>query len=267
MFSFICCAKEEDAGREVVLEEPEVTPDTGDADPQAGIATPLTTVVPEPQVSDVCSTGVVEKSAVDPAPVLEERAQDGDEQTQEVVMNPDMEDFQVECTKKTDADLLGLNVIRDKQALVVTSLIPGGMIERWNSANPKQQVKYGSVIYATNGVCGGLKAQLEEIVRAETLTLKVCRHNRYTVIVEKKKVLGLDLQPDSMTVSGVTRPTKKLLAKDISLHGWNTDCPEGLEIISGDQLVEVNGLQGAPTELLEKVNETSGELKLVFARA
>lgn len=279
---FNCCAEKETPGLEVVEEM--VAADTGSADIPRGLvpAEPQAEVSREPPalVDPVEEApkppAEVPPVAEEPAPAAEEPAQAAEEEgalTVEAATQPeaakdtDVEEFEIECTKKAEGDPLGLDIFTNKKVFVVTGIISGGMVDRWNSANPSRQVKYGAVVYDVNGTSTGLEAMMQEVVKSDTLKLKVRRHNRYTVTVEKKKILGLDLKAGTTTVTCLTAPTPAAKAEDLSLHGWNKSCPEGFEIMGGDELVEVNGKRGTPQELFQSIRQGTGELKLAFVRA
>lgn len=209
----------------------------------------------------------------EPAPAVEEEAvlaaEAGTTQP-EVAQEASVDEFEIECTKKTADDKLGLDIlVTEKKVMVVTGLQSGGMIERWNAANPAKKVKRGALIYDINGVSDGLGPMMAEVAKSNTLKLKVRRRNRYTVTVQKKKLLGLDLKRGSLTVTKLTTTASKFStvnAEDLSLHNWNISCPEGLEIMEGDELVELNGKQVSVQDLQQNILESTGELRLTFVR-
>lgn len=177
----------------------------------------------------------------------------------------DVEEFEVVMTKAEAQETIGVDVLEMRRRLVVATNGEAGIIKRWNAEHPEQRVKYGAVVLDVNGVSSDMESMMQECKNCGTVKMKVQRCRRYTVFVpDKKEKLGIDLHPQTMEVRAIL--TSAALKDKVALATWNLTCDEGMEILPGDVLVEINGQSGTPEQMLRLIRKTEGELRLGFMR-
>lgn len=99
----------------------------------------------------------------------------------------DSRDFCI-CVNKIENPQLGIDVKRTpKIALLVKSVNLGGLVDKWNHANPPHlRVEAGNYIVTVNGISGDAEAMLKECQRENVLRMRVitdASHDRLATLV------------------------------------------------------------------------------------
>jgi len=153
------------------------------------------------------------------------------------------EEFVVELQRTPDR-AFGLNFhSSDGQMLIITEVLPGALLSRWNeTCLSSQVVRPWDCLYQVNGRSGfsqELVAQLKNIGRVELCFRRPWESN---VTVNKNgKVLGLLLSPT--TGAG-------LYVQDVQA---GAAMEAGVQIKAGDHIMAVNGQQTSAMDMIEMI--------------
>lgn len=173
----------------------------------------------------------------------------------------DFEEFEVVIAEKVADAPLGAYYITGKDQLVISRICKGGLLDRWNEDNPRGAVKPGSVVVSINS-----RTTLEEMAMecktATRLVLQVQFRSVYSVFapINKAHTLGLFVRPGTMVISRLES------MRQCTLTSWNEDCKAGYEIMPGDEIIQVNGSEGGPEDLLQAIKACDGDLCLILRR-
>jgi hypothetical protein len=162
-----------------------------------------------------------------------------------------------------DPNGLGLDVdITDGPTLLIDA-VQEGLVKNWNAKNPGSEVMPRDRFLEVNGVSGDAKLIIDELSKAQALSITVRRPIEFAVRIKKpndQSRLGLEL---SYCAGGATLLVKVINPGLIDL--WNKENP-GCVLEKGDRVVEVNGISGNSKELFEELTTNeSVELKCIKA--
>jgi len=135
-------------------------------------------------------------------------------------------------TRASSAEKLGIDVVVQKSVLVVTS-VGAGIVDEWNKkAEDGSKIGPGTVLERVNGATES-SATITNFSKDCKLECSVKRYMGTITATFEGKDLGLDLDTSTMIVKSVL--TNGLLGR------YNDSCEVGLEILSGDRMLHVNG--------------------------
>jgi len=163
----------------------------------------------------------------------------------------------------SDPNGLGLDVdITDGPTLLIDA-VQDGLVKSWNAKHPGSEVMPRDRFLEVNGIRGDAKLIIDELSKAQALSIVVRRPIEFAVSIKKpneQSRLGLEL---SYCAGGAT-----LLVKMINpglVDSWNKEHP-ACSLERGDRVVEVNGTAGNSKELFELLTtRDSVELKCIKA--
>jgi hypothetical protein len=158
---------------------------------------------------------------------------------------------------------LGLDVdITDGPTLLIDA-VQEGLIQNWNFTHPGSEVKAHHRFLEVNGVRGDAKSIIEEMSRAQVLSIVVRQPVEFSVNVSKpdnQSRLGLEL---SYCAGGTTLLV--MVVNDGLIATWNKEHPES-KLEKGDRVVQVNGTMGNSKDLFDMLTSSdSVELKCIKA--
>eukprot|EP00930_Biecheleria_cincta_P076979 TRINITY_DN64217_c0_g1_i1.p1 TRINITY_DN64217_c0_g1~~TRINITY_DN64217_c0_g1_i1.p1 ORF type:complete len:250 (+),score=36.13 TRINITY_DN64217_c0_g1_i1:77-826(+) len=159
--------------------------------------------------------------------------------------------FVVELQRTPDR-AFGLNFhSSDGQMLIITEVLPGGLLNRWNDmCLPSQVVRPWDCLYRVNGRSGFSQELVAQLKNSGRFELHFRRPRESNVSVTKNgKVLGLLLSPT--TGAG-------LYVQDVQA-GAAMDA--GAQVKAGDHIVAVNGHRTSAMDMIEMI-KTSDVLNL-----
>merc|ERR1719382_1142567 len=78
---------------------------------------------------------------------------------------------------RTRGDKIGMDVDHfDGERLLVATIAPGGLVERWNEEHPDSAVRPDDTIAEVNGIHGNVKELVEECSKHIVLNMKFLRY-------------------------------------------------------------------------------------------
>jgi len=189
-----------------------------------------------------------------------------DPEVQRSVLNQGRPDeFSIVLQKGPDPDSRGLGLdvdVSDGPTLLVDA-VQEGLIKRWNTEHPDQEVRCRDRFINVNGVRGDARKMIEELSNAETLNIYFKRPSEFSVRVRnpnEQDSIGLDLKYSN---GGATLLVEAV--NDGVVDDWNKE-NVGAAVSKGDRIYEVNGIQGDSKELYN-VLTTSDQLELKCMKA
>lgn len=155
--------------------------------------------------------------------------------------------FTIRIPERKEGMSLGVDLDVSSKGLLVLK-VKEGLVQAWNQAHPKLEVKHGDSIMSVGSTEGDSTAMLSEMKLFKPLEMRIRRGLTMVVSINKAKYedkkLGLSVT-NSQHIS--------LLVKDVTggiIGKWNEDNPDK-EIRSGDRIIEVDGIAGNPGAILE----------------
>eukprot|EP00746_Dinoflagellata_sp_MGD_P129189 gnl/MRDRNA2_/MRDRNA2_63426_c0_seq3.p1 gnl/MRDRNA2_/MRDRNA2_63426_c0~~gnl/MRDRNA2_/MRDRNA2_63426_c0_seq3.p1 ORF type:complete len:1240 (+),score=323.20 gnl/MRDRNA2_/MRDRNA2_63426_c0_seq3:134-3853(+) len=149
----------------------------------------------------------------------------------------------------------------------ITSVLPGGLIDSWNQANPSKAIQAGDFLVEVNGISAEEEEQIiQELQQSEELQIVIARENATAPQASQEFEVVLQKTPGSKL--GWTRDGNCILgiAEGGLVDSWNQANPSSA-IQEGDSIVEVNGISAeAEEELIMQELEQSDELQITMAR-
>eukprot|EP00746_Dinoflagellata_sp_MGD_P017721 gnl/MRDRNA2_/MRDRNA2_140888_c0_seq1.p1 gnl/MRDRNA2_/MRDRNA2_140888_c0~~gnl/MRDRNA2_/MRDRNA2_140888_c0_seq1.p1 ORF type:complete len:163 (+),score=39.30 gnl/MRDRNA2_/MRDRNA2_140888_c0_seq1:51-491(+) len=79
----------------------------------------------------------------------------------------------VRLERQDPQDALGMDVRHSGQALELTRIVPGKMLDNWNKAQPSKAVSMGDMICSVNGIAGSDRLMINECKESMVLELEV----------------------------------------------------------------------------------------------
>lgn len=169
----------------------------------------------------------------------------------------------VVLAKPPDRSPLGLELEIDvQQRLEMLTDPKTGPALEWNLMHPGASLRGGDVVEAVNGITGDAQELLTEIGASEVLELRMMRLVDFTVNVDKRTVLGIEVQERD----GRVVVEKVFDEGEIRRH--NAKCLAGYRVTPGNWLTAINGTSGTAQDLMQKLQGLEdGMVGLRFRRA
>mmetsp|Transcript_20503 Transcript_20503/g.56908 ORF Transcript_20503/g.56908 Transcript_20503/m.56908 type:complete len:718 (-) Transcript_20503:154-2307(-) len=169
-------------------------------------------------------------------------------------------DFEVVIEK--GANELGVDVVKHDAETLLISRITAGPVMVWNCANPQLCVRNGDRIVAVNDQRGDSELLIELIRTQNRLKLSLRRLLQIRVTVRRNESGRLGIN-----IAQHRRSLRILHISPGPFHLWNARVPLDLHVQTSDHIVEVNGVRGTATELLQAIEQSGNELSLVLVRS
>jgi len=155
-------------------------------------------------------------------------------------------EFVVSVEKAADGKLgLSFDTMEECCVQIVTRIVPTGLIEAWNKANPDRVVQVDDVLVAVNGASeqlvqkiGGSQGQLELVFR---------RPMPLTFSLTKEDQLGASLSPGTEAIFLQSIKEGGVFAKSIADFG----------VKPGDRIVSVNGRRQDASTMIKSLQEAA----------
>lgn len=172
-------------------------------------------------------------------------------------------DFEVKVDK--DGEELGLDVLHEDNETLLISRIKDGPLQSWNASHPDFAVQQGDRIVEVNGKRGSSELLIDTIRGERALQLTVRRLLEFIVVVQRPSTgntrLGLD-------VMQFDRSLRIEQVGDGPFRCWNDRAGLDRQVRASDFIVEVNGVRGTSTELLQAIhNDACLQLHLLLCRS
>jgi len=173
-------------------------------------------------------------------------------------------EFTIKLKKQVASEMLGIGLRKTSvHHQVVVKKPRGEALRQWHQLNPSRIVRDGDEIIAVNGKYGDPDCLINELTAGNQVDIEITLRRQTTVTVDLtlSGPLGLHLEPDTLAVKQISYGV---------LSARNQTCKPSEEILEGDILVEVNGMQAQWYDLLgEMANlnpDESQHVHLVFTR-
>lgn len=142
--------------------------------------------------------------------------------------------------KENPLQKVGVESVNFPRSHCLVSIIPGGLLEKWNRENPGSEVQPGDHIVDVNGVGGDPRLIKKEWTSQSKVHIQFISAEVIELNIEKPEnsYLGIKSRP-STKVHQITSITKGGLVDE-----WNLKNSENTPIQVGDYIVEVNRMQG-----------------------
>lgn len=169
-------------------------------------------------------------------------------------------EFEFEVNVEKGSQQLGVDVLhQDTETLLITR-INSGLILQWNQAHPDNCVRAGDRVIEVNGQRGGSEFLVGAIRNGISLRLKIRQLLEFSMSVEKKGRLGLDIMQHAKSL-------RVLYLSPGPFQDWNRKAGLDRQVRSGDHVVEVNGSRGMAPELIAAIKESDGDTWVTFRRS
>mmetsp|Transcript_64412 Transcript_64412/g.153649 ORF Transcript_64412/g.153649 Transcript_64412/m.153649 type:complete len:343 (-) Transcript_64412:199-1227(-) len=174
---------------------------------------------------------------------------------------PEPVEFCVEIDKDMVKHGVGMEIQALDDMLIILRLRDGPLRE-WNAShNQPLQVAPGDRILSVNDTSSDIEALLQGIKGSTHLKLRIRRPEYFQIAIDKSgKGLGAALlvNTDPLGMLNINQ------LRDGALKDWNYANPSR-QLRSGDRIVWVNGVQGKPRAMLDRVKKDS-QLDMVLLR-
>lgn len=159
-------------------------------------------------------------------------------------------------------EALGMGVdFADRKVLHVCQLLAEGInpISRYNASAPRRQIRNGDYIVSINGLSYETVLSPEKILdmlRLSSVEVAIRRPHLFECQVDRQgQAMGLEL---IYCDSGAS-----LIITGVSAGAVQSTAPE---VVMGDRIVSVNGVEGGPQVLLHAIQEANGPMTLRISR-
>lgn len=171
-------------------------------------------------------------------------------------------DFEVKVDK--DGEELGLDVLHEDNETLLISRIKDGPLQSWNASHPDFCVQQGDRIVEVNGKRGSSELLIDTIRGERALQLTVRRLLEFIVVVQRPSTGNTRLGLDVMQFDRYLRIEQ---VGDGPFRCWNDRAGLDRQVRASDFIIEVNGVRGTSTELLQAIhNDACLQLQLLLCR-
>lgn len=182
-----------------------------------------------------------EVPVVETTPILVNR------RPKDLILQPP-QSWTVQLARAPDDNSLGLELEIDSQKrLSILKEPETGPALAWNHTHPTKRFLGGDIVEAVNGIIGDSQDLLKLIKESENVVLNMTRLVDFTVCVEKKNGLGLEVAE-----CGGRVVVESVLDGGV-LKKHNSKCLAGYRVTPGTWLVAVNDTGGKPQDLMQKL--------------